>query len=242
MINLSCENKKMGNKLVLWSIFLSLVLSGQIVFDCKMSMAADQSSQSAERVAPSSLSSKNGEAKLLTLNHLRDSWLSLEQIKQQAINIYLEATREDVKATDNTDLIYPKSISKKVLGQGHYLPPRMEWLYFYVGTMEPIIRLFADTVSDTKTGVTRLVVPKASLESLAPLWKDWSSGIESLNEQVTAIYKLASEENPNNISLGRRAVSMYKIAEKLEKTRAKAVAIIRKTDKLGQESETVGIH
>jgi hypothetical protein len=242
MINSSCEIKNMGNKLVLRSIFIALMLLGQMVLGCRMSFAAGESSESAERAAPSSLSSKNGEAELLTLNHLRDSWLSLQQIKQQSINIYLEATRKDVQATDNTDLVYPKSISKKGLGEGHYLPPRMEWLYFYVGTMEPIIRLFADTVSDTKTGVTRLVVPKAALEPLAPLWKNWSSGIESLNEQVTAIYKLASEEKLDNIALGKHAVSMYKIAEKLEKTREKAVAIIRKTDKLGQGSETVGIH
>jgi hypothetical protein len=117
----------------------------------------------------------------------------------------------------------------------------MEWLYFYVGTMEPIIHLFADDVSDTKAGATKIIVPKAAKEPLSPLWEQWSSGIESLNDHITAIYKLANEEKPDNVAIGKHAVAMYKIATDLEKTREKGVSVIRKTEQLGGDSETVGI-
>jgi hypothetical protein len=239
-MNSSCENKKMDNKLIFRVIIFTLML---LVANSRFALAVDELSEDHERKAPSSITGNttNGEAELLTLNRLRDGGLSLQQIKQQAINIYLEVTRKDVQANDNTEIDYPKSISKKGLAKAQYLPPRMEWLYFYVGTMEPIIRLFTNTVNDTKAGTKRLMIPKAASEPLIPVWKDWSAGIDGLNEQVTAIYKLINEEKPDNIAIGKHAVSMYQIAARLEKTRQKAVAIIRKTDKMGKQSDTIGI-
>jgi hypothetical protein len=234
----------MTNKFVLRGIIITLTLIGQTFLNGKIAIAnvANGPSENHDRVVPASITGGAAEkAGLLTLNRLRDSGLSLQQIKQQAINIYLEVTRKDVQPTDKPIIVYPKSISNKGLVKTNYLPPRVEWLYFYVGTMEPVIHLFADDVNDTKAGATKIFVPKAAQEPLSPLWQQWSAGIQNLNEHVTAIYKLANEEKPDNIAIGRHAVAMYKIATSLEKTREKGVAIIRKTEQLGQQSETVGI-
>lgn len=232
----------MTNKFV--GIIITLLLLGQTFSDGTVAIANTVTGlqENHDRISPTNVTGNtSGEAELLTLNRLRDSGLSLQQIKQQAINIFLEVTRKDVQPTDSAAIVYPKSISNKGLVKAHYLPPRMEWLYFYVGTMEPIIHLYADDVNDTKAGATRIVVPKAAQEPLSPLWQQWSSGIQNLNEHVTAIYKLANDEKPDNIAIGRHAVAMYKIATGLERTREKGVTVIRKTEQLGQQSETVGI-
>ncbi len=236
----------MTNKFILRCIAIALFLSGQIAGKDKIANTAtadDLPVQNKARIIPSSLTDNNSaDRDLLTLNRLRDCGLSLQQIKQQAINIYLEVTRRDVQSGENLVLVYPKSISDKgLLKPASYLPPRIEWLYFYVGTMEPVIHLFADDINDTKAGATKVFVPKIAKESLSPLWQRWATGIQALNDHVTALYKLANEEKLDNTAIGRHAVSMYKIGNDLEKTRQKAVAIIRRTENKGEQSEPVGI-
>jgi len=241
MTNLNCENKKMTKKSVINYGAIALMLIGQ-AFPKEAIAAADSTNtvtrESHERSIPSSLTGTvPTEQQLLTLNCLRDSALSLQQIKQQAINIYLEATRTDVQPEDPPVFPYPKSISEKSLTKSiDYLPPRTEWLFFYVGTMEPIIQLFADDISDTKTGMTKVFVPTAAKESLAPLWQQWSCGIQGLNEHLSTIYKLANEDKPDNVAIAKNAVAIYRIGHHLERAREKAMDIIRKVQLKGQES------
>ena len=238
----------MTNKFVLHYIIIALVFVQGLFLEQAASADTISSTNevtkvNGERIIPSSFTGHNSDkSKILTLNFLRDIGLSLQQIKQQSINIYLEVTRKDVKPEDKFDLVYPKSISdKEMLKTPCYLQPRAEWLYFYVGSMEPIIHLFADDVSDTKAGVTRVFVPKAIKAQISPLWQEWASGIQSLNEHLTAIYQLANEEKPDNIAIGKHAVAMYKIGNKLEDTRDKTVDKIRKSERKGIQSEPVGI-
>jgi len=228
----------MNNKIVLWSIAIAFTL-------CVPVKAANGlPTENRERIGPSSITGiKSEEGQVLTLNRLRDSGLSLQQIKQQAINIYLEVTRRDFQPTDKAVLSYPKAISNKgFMKQVHYLPPRAEWLIYYIGTLEPIIHLYANDVADTRAGVTKLFVPSSARESLAPLWNKWASGIQGLNEQLNAIYKLANEEKPENFAIGRHAVAMYDIADELERTREKGVAMIRKAERHGQASAPLHVH
>lgn len=239
----------MTNKFVLAFLISVLSLSAPVFLREQSALANSASvtnnrpSEPKERTAPSSLTGNTlGKSGVLTLNFLRDTGLSLQQIKQQAINIYLEVTRRDFQPGDKSVLVYPKSISDKALLKDHsYLPPRSEWLYYYVGTMEPIIHLFADDVSDTKNGVTRIFVPKAVKAQMAPLWQEWSNDIQSLNQHLSEIYQLANEDKVDNIAIGKHAVAMFKIGNKLESTRLKAVANIRRSDRCGTQSETVGI-
>ncbi len=240
---------KMTNRLIICCVGITCVLFGAIFFKEPAAMAI------AENVAdeiPKENESKTNAAdvadsiteksKILTLNFLRDTDLSIQQIQQQAINIYLEVTRKDVQPTDKAILAYPKSISEKALLKTTcYMPPRAERLFIYVGTMEPIIHIFANDVSDTKSGVTRVFVPKIIKAELSPLWQDWANGIQSLNEHLSAIYQLANEEKPDNIAIGKRAVAMYKIGNNLNNTLETVVEKIRKIERKGIQSESVGI-
>jgi len=239
----------MTNKFILRFIIIVLLLLGQtllneqIVSASTANVTESLSKEKNERAVPASLTGNNEDkSNILTLNLLRDSGLSLQQIKQQAINIYLEATRTDVRPEDKTSLVYPKSISDKgLLKTSSYLPPRADWLYFYVGTMEPVIHLFAADVSDTRAGITRVWVPKVIKAEISPLWQEWAKGIQDLNDHLSVIYQLANEDKPDNIAIGKHAVAMYNIGIDLENTRQKAVGIIRKTERRGIQSEPVGI-
>jgi hypothetical protein len=238
----------MTNKFLSCCIIAILFFGGSVIYQDQSALAnatgatSDLSAENRERTAPSSFNNNADKSKILTLNFLRDTGLSLQQIEQQSINVYLEVTRRDVQPRDKFELVYPKSISDKELSKTlHYLQPRSEWLYYYVGTMEPIIHLFAQDVSDTKAGVTRVFVPKAIKTEMSPLWQEWSIGIQNLNEHLSAIYQLVNEDKLDNIAIGKHAVAMFKIGKSLENTRQKAVDEIRKSERHGIQSEPVGI-
>lgn len=239
----------MTNKFVLYYVIVALVVFGQVFLNEQVASAStsnitsDLPKENADGAVPAGISGANSEkSKILTLNFLRDTGLSLEQIQQQSINIYLEVTRKDVQPEDKAILAYPKSISDKaLLKTACYLPPRAERLYVFVSTMEPILHIFAEDVNDTKAGDTRVFVPKAIKAELSPLWQDWGNGIQNLNEHLTAVYQLANEEKPDNIAIGKHAVAMYNIGNNLESTLEMAVEKIRKSERQGIQSEPVGI-
>lgn len=257
MINLNCESKivrvKMTNKFILCCASIVLVICGQVFLSAQSALASaanmtgglpKENSDGAVNPAKnaSTADSSSDKDKILTLNFLRDTGLSLQQIQQQSINIYLEVTRKDVQPEDKAILAYPKSISDKaLLKTACYLPPRSERLYVFVSTMEPIIHIFADDVGDTKAGATKVFVPKVIKRQLSPLWQDWAEGIQKLNEHLTAVYQLANEEKPDNIAIGKHAVAMYNIGNDLENTLELTVDKIRKIERKGIQSEPVGI-
>ncbi|MCC7531422.1 MAG: hypothetical protein IT342_23165 [Candidatus Melainabacteria bacterium] len=89
----------------------------------------------------------------ITLGDLRDIGLTIMQIKQQSINIFLEVTRKEVPKSARPDLVSVDKISMiDVKPDSSYLPTRPEWLVFYVGAMEPIIRLLGADVGDVRGG------------------------------------------------------------------------------------------
>jgi hypothetical protein len=239
----------MTNKFVLCFTSIALILFGLVFLGQQASsaiatnMPSDLPKESSDGTgSASSAGSSLDKSKILTLNFLRDTGLSLQQIQQQSINIYLEVTRKDVQPEDKAILAYPKSISDKaLLKTSCYLPPRPERLYVFVSTMEPIVHIFAEDVNDTKAGVTRVFVPKAIKAELSPLWQDWANGIQNLNEHISAVYQLANEEKPDNIAIGKHAVAMYNIGNNLESTLEMTVEKIRKSERQGIQSEPVGI-
>ena len=179
----------------------------------------------------------------LTLSELRDSGLSLNQIRQQAINIYLEATRKHCANNSKFELTVPNAIADREIegnaGKNVYMPPRAQWLVFYVGTIEPIISLFTQDVRDTKSGATKLLVPEDARKKLLPLWHEWQDGIDGINKELTGINNLIGDGQPENISLAKHAVAMYKYTQDLERTRRKAFAAIAASEKRKTEGNKV---
>jgi len=186
------------------------------------------------------------EANNLSLTLLRDSGLSLNQIRQQAINIFLEATRKPCNPSSKFELLIPGGISDRDIdnraGKNVYLPPRSQWLIYYVGTVEPIISLFAQDVHDTKAGVTKLLVPEDTKKQMHAAWHEWTQGIEGINKELTEINDLIGDGKVENTRLAKHAVAMFKYTQSLERSRRKAFIAIRNSQKRhGDSSNKINI-
>jgi hypothetical protein len=205
----------------------------------KQSTQSGHSGEHSSTVLPISRSEE------LTLGDLRDSGIALNQIRQEAINIFLEATRTLCDKTTRSELIIPNSITEKDLEFAvkinAYQPPRPQWLFYYVGTMEPIISMLSEDVHDAKSGVSKMLVPAGTLEHFKPLWLEWTTGIAGINNELTDISKLVDSTPPDNAALAKHALAMYKLTERLEHTRQKAFILVRDASKHGNVSEKVSL-
>ena len=82
----------------------------------------------------------------LPLDNLEDIGYTLQRVQQQAIDLYVEATRKRREAK-----VLSKSIiipHEKLQAEGYYQPLRKAWLVFFVGTMEPLVQLLVHDVHD----------------------------------------------------------------------------------------------
>ncbi len=163
----------------------------------------------------------------ISLSDLRDVGLCVMQIKQQAINIYLEVTRKEIPTTADAEIADPNSISATDLAGHHkYLATRPEWLVYYISTMEPIIHLFKEDVKDAETGVEKIIVPKGTKDLFAKMFDEYETAVAQLNEHVSNIYELIPSAN-NNDKIAREAVKIFEVADVIEKGRRDAFKLIQ---------------
>jgi len=174
---------------------------------------------------------KANEPEDLDLTLLRDCGLSLAQIRQQARNIYQEATRKRCDTSTPFEIIAPIVLTQveppSEANNITYLKPRAQWIVYYVGTIEPIISLFRQDVEDTKTGITKITVPEDAKDEMAPIWQEWTVGIAGLDKEVTEISNLIDSDKPENVALAKHAIALFKVTQDLEQTRHKAYDVIK---------------
>jgi hypothetical protein len=160
------------------------------------------------------------------LSDLRDTRLSVGQVKQQAINLFLEATRVVVKPGDSALHFNPNEISAAMISEKKkYLPPRKDWLVFYMNTLEPIIQLLTDDINDVDTN-GRTSVPPNIESKINPLWKTWQADVRAINKSLDEMQELIGPDSDTNLPLARTALDIYKKAVDLEKVRYRAYEIL----------------
>lgn len=160
------------------------------------------------------------------LTDLRDARLCLAQVKQQAVNVFLEATRTLVTPTEPAQEHTPSEINAKMLDEKEdYLPPRKEWLVFYVNTLEPTIHLLAEDLKDVDANHERY--PVQFKKALAPLWKPWHDDVLSMNKSLDEIQELITPDKATNVPLAKAALSIFQKATQLEKVRFHAAKTVR---------------
>ncbi len=160
------------------------------------------------------------------LSDLRDVRLSLGQVKQQAVNLFLEATRIEITPSSPVLVTSPTTINESMLNKKHhvYQSPRKEWLVYYINTLEPIIQLLIDDIYDVDTNERR--VPKKIEQQINPLWKTWSQEVASIRKSLDKVQE-SIEDGDSNLKIGREAVAIYQKADVLEKTRYKVYNLFR---------------
>ena len=179
----------------------------------------------ADQSGPHSLSdSKDDE---INLNGLRDVGLALRLVRQQAVNIYLESTRMQVKINGSPDTVKPEKISDRTIDRSaRYLPPRVEWLVYYVGTMEPIIHLLKEDLKILRGKDKWVYVPKGSEEKLKPLFNAWTRDVGELDEHLTAISDLIGKPD-KNVEIAKESVDLIEVTDRLDQDRKRAFKIIQ---------------
>ncbi|MBX9694201.1 MAG: hypothetical protein K2Z81_17590, partial [Cyanobacteria bacterium] len=190
-------------------------------------------------IASPAMSAETSEGKLhwennsevVQLTDLRDIGLCLIQIRNAATNIYLEATREEVPLDSQPKVNVPANLSDlKLDKETKYMKPRPDWMFFYIGTLEPILHLFGEDVKTSITEDNKVMVPKGTSEQFKRLFVEYENVVVQMNKHVSQIHELVTEEQ-NNIPLAREAVSLKNLAEELEKARVEAFELIRNADK-----------
>ncbi len=170
-------------------------------------------------------------SEVVQLTDLRDIGLCLIQIKSQAVNVYLEATREEVPVDAQPKVNVPANLSELKFDKAtKYMKPRPDWMFFYIGTLEPILHLFGQDVKVSLTADNKVLIPKGTTEQFKRLFVEYETVVAQMNKHVSQIHELVTQED-NNIPLAKEAISLKQLAEELEKARVEAFELIRDADK-----------
>jgi hypothetical protein len=153
----------------------------------------------------------------LSLDDLRDCAILLKLVKQQAINLYQEAAREKVKLDASADVPDIKSIPYK-FDSKDLLPPRREWLIFYLGSMEPVIRDLGAEVEPSDAGLAP-VIPEPYKKTFQSFWEQWSGDVKTLNHHLDQLVPLFDDAPHNNGKIQNVAVAIYEDVDGLETLR-----------------------
>lgn len=164
------------------------------------------------------------------LSDLRDTRLSLNQLKQQAVNLFLEATRTCMTVNDAPVEQSPTAISMSMFdSKAKYLAPRKEWLVLYVNTLEPIVHLLSEDINDVDPNGRK--VSKVIEERINPLWNTWRDQVIAFNKSLDQVHGSMpvgddEESADSNAVIAKAALDMFQRAEELEKVRYRAALIL----------------
>jgi hypothetical protein len=177
---------------------------------------------------------KIGKSDVLTLGDLRDMGMCINQIQQQTINIYMEATRKPVPSHATAHLEDLKAITRgDIDATCRYEPVRPEWMTYYIGVMEPIMQLFQADLDDTKSGATQMIVPKDTVEEFTSMFAPYDNAITQMNQHLDVIHSAVA--NPHaNVKIAQEAVKLYDVTKQLESIRRRAFELLKKSGKKGE--------
>ncbi|MBX9689838.1 MAG: hypothetical protein K2X27_24220 [Candidatus Obscuribacterales bacterium] len=166
------------------------------------------------------------------LSDLRDARLSLSQVKQQAVNLFMEATRTLVTVKDTPVEHTPQEINTAMLDEkANFLPPRKEWLVFYMNTLEPIIKLMTDDMNDVETN--GIQGPANLRDKLKTFWQPWKAEVISINKSMDELQDLITPDSGTNVKLAKTALAIFDSASRMEKVRFDAAKFCK--DELSKE-------
>ena len=161
----------------------------------------------------------------VTLSELHDAGIALARIKQQAINIYVEATRKEITDPNQLEVCDPTSIPVADK-DGAPEPPRKNWLVYYLSSLEPIIQLLNNDADEVKGEGRLLVVRPGPKGEWSPLWVDWANHVKSMNDHLTTMTSYFEEAQKNDKAIATEAVAIFDEANSLEKIRKHACKVV----------------
>jgi|AGTN01.1.fsa_nt_gi hypothetical protein len=182
-------------------------------------------------LAKAAAEGKAGKPKEIKLNltRLRDTGLAIRQIRQQALNIYLEATRKELKPTDKCAIAdpVPENVDMTKEECGAYLPPRKEWLVVYLTAIEPVSQLLRKWQGSLNTGTVVRTVPKGTAAKFRPVNKQFFEEALKIEKHLDALHDIFEAEQSDNVKLAEVSKGLLNSAKNLEKLREQEFEILK---------------
>lgn len=203
---------------------------------------AESSPSSAKGTAPNTVPKADQKAQekleVLSLNDLNDTAILLRFIKEQSISIYQEAARLPAGADASAEYKAPSSIPVNHKDKS-FLPARQQWLVFYLGIMEPVIRELSKDAAEIESGSKQLIIPDSMKKELGPAWTEWSQNTKQMNKHLDELVPMFDGNPPVNADIQNKAVQIYNDAEQLEATRKKIFACVKNNIKAGGKDKVL---
>jgi hypothetical protein len=170
----------------------------------------------------------------MELDDVRDVGYILHFIRTNVFQIYQEASREECNVT--TSPIVEKATSIPFQTKGKLLPPRVQWLVFFLGTMEPSVR---ELKKETGTSEDALnpQFPAEVKAIFEPLWKEWSADIGKLGGHLDELVALFDDAAHSNTKIQAVAVAMNEDLNRLETTRQKVFKAMQEVQKTSKDTK-----
>lgn len=182
-------------------------------------------------LAKATAGNKDGKPKVINLNlsKLRDTGLAIRQIRQQALNIYLEATRKEIRPTDRCAIAdpVPEDVDLTKEACGAYLPPRKEWLVVYLTAIEPVSQLLRKWQGNLSAGTVVRTVPKGTAAKFRPVNKQFFEEALKIEKELDALHDIFESEQSDNVKLANVSKGLLNSARNLEKLREQEFAILK---------------
>jgi len=171
-------------------------------------IGSDKTSNAAGAAAPATKAAGAGPTHYLQVDDIQDLAHTLQRIRQQAINIYVEATRPK---TYRHELNVPCLSSMPTIplkDQNAYLPLRPGWLMFFIGTMEPLVQILNEDLKHIDEKTERSVMSSQDRSEWQGIVNEWKSGIHELNDQLNVCASLLDDAAPGNVEVAKAATSI----------------------------------
>lgn len=160
----------------------------------------------------------------LPLDNLEDIGYTLQRVQQQAIDLYVEATRKKRETRIlSKSLVIPH---EKLQPEGFYQPLRKAWLVFFVGTMEPLVQLLVHDVHEVEEHLSEVKVVAGKQKQFDQVYSQWRSAITSVNHHIDVLAEQIQAPNPSNIIVANEAKEIDSDITKAMQLRLKAYDIL----------------
>lgn len=172
---------------------------------------------------------------------INDVGYALQRIRQQAINIYIEAIRKQNSTEVSAELPALNKVPAEVpKNMNNLLPFRRPWLVYFLTTLEPLVHLLKQDVKDIENGNKNLNISAETRQAINPLIDEWTAGVKNLDEHLTATMALVEDADKNNVELAKIAISIDEDVAKLEHVRDKAFRIVDAMEKTKRSAPKTG--
>lgn len=150
----------------------------------------------------------------LVLDNIQDVAYTLQRIRQQAINIYVESTRKPVNRYELNIVSLSTMPTTALESQSAYLPLRKAWLVFFIGTIEPLVQILNEHLKHVDERTKQKHLSSQCLPEWQGIVSEWKNAIKQLNDQLDVCAALVNDSAPGNVEVAKTARSIdYQVSQ-----------------------------